>query len=220
MIDFSGYLFPGQAIQLIGEKPRRIIIEIGANDGKDTVEMLKHLNASDKIYAIEADPRCIEKHKNHINNPICQLTHAAVTNLDGEGIFHLCTSHFNDYGVWDCASSLKKIKHGLVVNPWLRYEQDVNVRYLTLNTFAQESCIDYVDFIWCDVEGAYGEVVDGGKEILKKTKFFYTECEDVETYEGEIMYPALKFKMEELGWELVHRFQYDALFVNKALIHE
>ena len=199
----------------------KIIVELGANDGYHSQEILNHMKEGDKLYCIEADSHCIGLHKNRINNDKCLLTHAAITDSDGEGIFHRCTSP-SPYGnpVWHYASSLKPIKHGLVVNPWLRYEDDITVRYITLDSFAKENGIDHIDFIWCDVEGAYAEVVDGAKEILKRTRYFYTECEDVETYEGEIMYSALRQKMESIGWELVYRFRYDALFINMGIINE
>jgi len=206
----------GKMFELINTGQPRTIIELGVNHGTTSEFLLQRMNKDEILYGIEADPRCIVKIKNKIKDPRFYITHAAVTDEDIESIeFHLCTAIHPGYGPWDCASSLKPIKHGLVVNPWLKYEEDVYVAGISLDTFTKCSFIDKVDFIWCDVEGAYAEVVDGGLETLKRTKYFYTECEDVETYEGEIMYPAMKTKMESIGWELVHRFKYDALFINK-----
>lgn len=196
----------------------KTIIELGANNGSSTREILSRMNGNDRMIAVEADPRCVGKINNHIHDSRLKLIHAAVTDKDVEEIeFHLCTAEYPGYGPWDCASSLKPIKHGLVVNPWLKYEQDVKVRGISLDTLYKENNVSLCDFVWCDVEGAYAEVVRGGTEAFKKTRFFYTECEDVETYEGEIMYPALKEMMEGIGWELVNRFRYDALFRNKEL---
>ena len=80
--------------------------------------------------------------------------------------------------------------------------------------------IDYIDFIWCDVEGNTGETVEGGLNILKKTKYFYTEARDnrLYGYEGELLYPDILKLMESIGFELVVRFESDVLFKNKALV--
>lgn len=209
-------LHPGQIIELLIEDDPKTILEIGSSNGEDSNRILKHLGELDRLFCVEADPRALDKHKKNVCDSRCSLTHAAITNIDSEGIFHLCTASYGNYGEWDLASSLKKIKHGLVVNPWLKYEKDIVVRYVKLDTFCGEKDI-IADFIWCDVEGAYSEVVDGGIKSLENAKYFYVECEDVETYEGEIMYPALREKMESLGYSLLHRFKYDALFKNERL---
>ena len=50
----------------------------------------------------------------------------------------------------------------------------------------EKNGIDTVDFIWMDVQGAEGEVLGGGKNILVNTRFVYTEYDDRELYEGQI----------------------------------
>ena len=37
-----------------------------------------------------------------------------------------------------------------------------------------------------DVQGAEGDVIEGGREILKRTRYLYTEYSDKELYEGEL----------------------------------
>jgi len=43
-----------------------------------------------------------------------------------------------------------------------------------------------VDFIWADVQGAEENLINGAKDTLKNTRYFYTEYSDEELYRGQI----------------------------------
>lgn len=212
-----GGMGKGEIRKLIEPYSPRTFIELGANNGSDTSSLLGQLGLEDRYIAVEADPRCVEKHKSRINDKRLTLIHAALNDHDGTGTFHMCTSPYANYGPWDCASSLRKPKQALVVNPWLRYEEDVEVRFITLDTLYSEYDLNIVDFVWCDVEGAFADVIRGGSDALKKTRFIYSEVEEDEQYEGQTLFPEVVKMMEVEGWELVFKFRYDALFRNKSL---
>ena len=65
--------------------------------------------------------------------------------------------------------------------------------------------MDAVDFIWADVQGAEADLVLGGRETLKRTRFFYTEYSNRELYEGQADLGQLLAMLPD--FELVHRYQ-------------
>ncbi len=206
--------------QLLTPYVPKVIVELGSHSGSDTRDFLSFMGRDDKIICVEADPRSILKHQNNIQDRRCKLIKAAVTDHDGQGLFHLSTAaspDFPEYGVWDASSSLKPPKRLLEVNPWVRYERDIIVKYMTLNTLYQRENLDIVDFLWVDVEGSFAEVVTGGSEALARTRFVYAEVENDEQYEGQTLYPTVLKMMQARNYELVFRFRHDALFRNLSL---
>lgn len=69
----------------------------------------------------------------------------------------------------------------------------------------------------CSCGADTAEAIRGGLNILKKTKYFYTEIteETLHGYEGDILYTDLLNLMESINFELVFKFKHDALFRNK-----
>jgi FkbM family methyltransferase len=63
---------------------------------------------------------------------------------------------------------------------------------------------DRIDLLFMDVQGAELKVIKGAKEILKNTRFIYTEYSVAELYSGA---PNLEIILEALGpeWELCEK---------------
>jgi hypothetical protein len=72
------------------------------------------------------------------------------------------------------------------------------------------------DLIWADVQGAEGDLVDGGAETLAQTRFFYTEFSDREWYEGQVSFADLAANLP--SFEVVEKFEMDALFRNTNIV--
>jgi len=192
---------------------RPIIVEIGANDGRDTCEILEVLDRKDlKMYCFEPDPRAAKEFYKRIQDGRCTLIPQAICNHDGKMELHMSSGKANARSKENIqSSSIKKPKKHLQFFPWCKFEKTVEVMTLKLDTWIEVEGIDRVDFIWADVQGAEEDLILGGLETLnKKTKYFYTEFYDVEMYEGQ---PNLK-KIKEL----LPRFEQIGKYGNNVLL--
>lgn len=190
--------------------PSPLILEIGANCGQTTIELIdKFPNAI--IHCFEPDPRAIKKFKNNINHPNVFLHEIAIGNQDGIIEFNQSAGGEEiDPEGWDHSGSIRKPKAHLEMFPWVRFEKKINVKVMRLDDWALDNGIDIVDFIWADVQGAEGDMILGGLELLKKTKFIYTEYYDNECYAGQL-------KLNEI-YQLLNQFLILVKYGNDVLL--
>ena len=161
--------------------PNSLIVEIGAHHGEDTEAFLREYPEA-FVCAIEADPRCIIKLKERLgNHPRCRIYECAISNVNGESDWYQSGGFHNGQEDWDYSSSLLKPKCHLDVFPTCTFDKIIQVKTNTLDSIIKQP----VDFLWMDVQGAEHLVFDGAKETLKQTRYIYTECEEIEMYEGE-----------------------------------
>ena len=90
-----------------------------------------------------------------------------------------------------------------------------HVPIMTLDTWADEHQIGAADFIWADVQGAEGDLVEGAASFLRSSRYLYTEYSNDQWYEGQITLAELQGKLPD--FELVRRYAMDALFENKRV---
>ena len=69
--------------------------------------------------------------------------------------------------------------------------------------------------IWADVQGAEENLIKGGLKTLSHTKYFYTEYEDDELYEGQITLDQIKNLLP--NFKAIGYFGNNVLFKNTAL---
>ncbi len=204
-----------QIAQLLAPYPSPTMFELGSNNGFDTVAFLTELKLT-RLVSVEADPRCIKRTAPLLQDPRFILIAAAIHDHNGTGTFHICTSinpNNIEWGPHDLGNSLRHPKEILVSAPWLVYE-DVEVSYVTLDYICEMLYISVIDFLWVDIEGANREMINGGKEALKKTRYLYLEVDRQENYEGEMLFEELSAAMTKLRFGLVHRFESDCLYRN------
>jgi FkbM family methyltransferase len=197
-----------------------VILDIGANDGSTTLSFLKEFPNA-KIYAFEPDPRAAAKFKAQIKDQRVQLFEIAIGSSDGQAEFHVSSgvppeAPASEYPQgWDQSGSLHAPKTHAQVWPWCKFESKITIPIRRLDTWAQEHLNNEIDFIWADVQGAEGDLIAGGTATLAKTRYFYTEYSNDEWYEGQ---PTLLQLSRNLNnFVIVHRFQMDVLFRNRAL---
>lgn len=173
--------------------PNPIIFEVGANHGTDTVRLAGIKGAT--VHAFEPEPRCdlSEMPRN------VKVNKVAVSNTKGIAVFNLSDSEGH---VWTYSSSLLKPKNHLTAHDYVKFNKTVNVPTIRLDDYCKENKIDYIDFLYMDVQGAEHLVFEGAKEILKKTKYIYTEYSDFEMYTGQK-------KLEDLLVQLENYFVMD-----------
>jgi FkbM family methyltransferase len=197
-----------------------VIFEIGSHMGLDT-KKIKDFTRSVNIHCFECDPRNIEIFKNQeidvFFNPI------AVSDKDGIIGFYQSTGNpnviFDDSVLnendWTASSSTKIPKDHLIDVPWCKFKESINVNCTRVDTYCKEKFIDYIDFVWMDVQGAEKEVISGFGDIIKKTRFIYTEYSDREFYEDGIFNKDSISKILGEDWTIVYDFGTDLLLENK-----
>lgn len=188
----------------------KIIVEIGAADGLDTMKLLNAFKHS-YIYAFEPDPRNIEKFKNNVMVSRVSFIEKAISNYNGFGKMHLSGTAENEDG-WTYSSSLKQPNLHLAMYPWCLFNKQSIVEVVTLDS-ALSHLEDKIDFIWADVQGSEGELIAGGQQVLKKTKYFYTEYYNDQVYDGQINADRIQ-KLLPGTWTIIHKWGSDILFQN------
>ena len=83
---------------------------------------------------------------------------------------------------------------------------------MTLDSWVQKEGIGMIDFIWADVQGAEADIIAGGKEALRNTRYLYTEYSNTELYEGQVNLNQLLKLLPD--FRVVRRYEYDVLLKN------
>lgn len=174
---------------LLGTDSARIL-EIGANDGSDTVEFLANFPTG-RIDCFECDPRAIDIWRRRIpsNHPRASLTEAALGETPGVMKFHQSGGDppgegMERYANWDKSGSLLAPDRHTDYSPWLKFPGTIDVRVTTLDEWrgADESI---VDFCWVDAQGAEGLILRGGQKTIRAVRWWYCEVHKNPYYHGQ-----------------------------------
>jgi FkbM family methyltransferase len=168
------------------------ILEIGAHMGFDT-EKINGLCRESNIHCFEPDPRNIEILKERKINEIVNLHTFSIGDRDGKCHLYLSDGKipektgnpYYDENPWTASNSIRLPKKHKDVFPWCGFERKIEIEQKKLDTFCEENKITDINFIWMDVQGCEDLVFNGGKKILQKTEYIYTEYSDQELYEGQ-----------------------------------
>jgi 2-O-methyltransferase len=204
-----GALGPEELRRLIA-KPDPVILDIGCNDGTHTLMFLSLFERA-RVYAFEPDARARRRFEAMVRDPRVRLFATAVAAADGVTEFYPSDGAPSAEWAarlpegWDFSGSIRKPKQHLDVHPWCRFGQKIEVEVTRLDTWAKKQAVEEVDFIWADVQGAETDLVLGGRETLKRTRYFYTEYSNRELYEGQADLARLLGMLPD--FELVHRYQ-------------
>ncbi len=200
----------------------RVVLELGAYRGEDTAH-LRGMFPNAHLYSFEPDPRNLEVLRRNGSAEITTLVDVAVGDRDGEATFRLSSAVMSSAPSWvtdpeySGSSSLKRPAAMVEIHPWLRLDEEITVRMLTLDTFVKTHGIDRIDLVWADVQGAEDLMIAGGQIALARTRFLYTECSEANEYEGQI---DLGEMLERLPgrWEVIERFPFDVLLRNLTVL--
>jgi FkbM family methyltransferase len=141
------------------------------------------------------------------------LFEGVVSNIDGELLFN--RSRTDNPLDLSYSGSVRKPKEHLIEWPFIKFDEQIKVKSITLDTFCEQNKIDFIDFIWADVQGAEEDLIKGASRTLEnKVKFLYIEYSNKEYYEGQINLQSLKNILGP-NWNLIKDFKTDALFENK-----
>jgi FkbM family methyltransferase len=204
-----------EEIAALIKKPNPTILEIGCNDGSDTLPFSAR-DAPGEIYCFEPDPRAIGRFKKHLGSHLdkVRLFEIAVSDRTDQIDFHASSGGDFPDG-WDLSGSIRRPKNHLIEHPWVKFEKAITVSTCRLDDWCAENDVKQVDFIWMDVQGAEGDVITGAPKILQKTRFLYTEYSNNETYEGQL---SLKSLLAQLpSFDVVARYPGDVLLRNRKI---
>lgn len=207
----AGALSADEIRELV-ERDDPVILEIGANCGQTTVELLQAMPRA-RIFAFEPDPRAIAKFRHNVRHPGVELYECAVGAANGTTTFHQSSGgeHDAEYREgWDQSGSIRQPRSHLQVYPWVKFEKQIEVPITRLDDWASAHGVARVDFIWADVQGAESDLIDGAERVLAHASFFYTEYSNHELYEGQVTLPGLVEKLPD--FDLVRRYPMDVLF--------
>ncbi len=135
------------------DPPPGPVLDVGAHAGEFS---LLALNEGRTVYAVEPDPdalACLRRNLSDRNS--LTVIDALVWKAEEELIFTLATSKADSsiFGADDPAKAT-----GVVCR-----------RATTLDRIAEDHGIDGLAFLKCDAEGAEPEVLEGGRELLRRT---------------------------------------------------
>jgi 2-O-methyltransferase len=114
----AGALSAPEIRQRVG-KEDPIIVEVGANCGQTTIEMLKEMPRA-TIYAFEPDPRAIAKFRAAVRHPNVHLYECAIGAVNGTIKFNQSSGgeQLSDYTQgWDQSASIRRPNSHLKVWP-------------------------------------------------------------------------------------------------------
>jgi FkbM family methyltransferase len=201
-------------IKKLINKENPMIFEIGCADGGDTLEFINTFNDLE-IYCFEPEPKNIKLVKEKINYPKHHLFEGVISDVNGELIFNRSrTDNPNDLSY---SGSIKKPKEHLNEWSFIKFDEQITVKSITLDKFCEDKKINLIDFIWADVQGAEENLIIGGLNTLNRNvRYFYTEYSNKEYYEGQLKLESL-LKLMGNNWELIKDFGSDVLLKNKTL---
>lgn len=203
-----------QVLNALSGKRDLTIVELGFCDGETTREFLKELSHKIKRYiAVEPVPSLFEQVSKDEDLKSVELIHAAISDKEGETELYISSgiSPVNGQNFY-ASSSIKKPNKVEKVFEGMKFDKPIKVRSVTLDALCEG--IDVIDLLWSDIQGAEKEMILGGKEALKKTRYIFTEVsEGGSYYDGEIGASELMSMLPE--FELVEHFGTDILIKNK-----
>ena len=184
-----------------------VIVELGAHLGEEA-EWLGHFNHS-RYVMVEADPLNYAEIANKAlrNSTSIQGLIAART-----GVATFYASH-NHAAKNRASGSIRKPTGHLKHFPEVTFHPVPRSLCFTLDYLAYQEGLFGIDFLWCDIQGAERDMIQGGGDTLAKTRYMMIEAEpEVELYEGQALKPELIAMLP--GWEVLRDFGYNLLMRN------
>lgn len=198
-----------------------VVVEAGCYDGMITLTLHEIVKKKlGRYIALECDPRSIHKIRcNQYFPSDVFLVEKAIADHDGTATLHISDGVSQDKFVYDCSSSILPPADVKEDWPEIRFEQSIEVPCITLDTLAKEHSIQHIDLIWADIQGAEAQMISGGSEILKHTKFLYLEHSgEREWYKGQWNLQQMIDELSKLDFGVYKQFTFDILFYNQKLI--
>jgi len=198
--------------------PNDVILEAGAFDGNDTLNLVKMVPKG-KVISFEPNPsryaELVEKTKNIYNVNTFPF---ALGEKNGTITFYVCHGAQND-PVYEGASSALPPSESMKIN----YQgPKIEVPCLVLDDWCKEHNQSKIDFMWLDLEGYELQVLKSSPQILSTVKAMFVETNFYEFRQGMTLYEDLRAFLEGNGFRLLAHgyykgYQGNAVFVRGDL---
>ena len=173
-----------------------IVIDCGAHIGADSVEISKIFPKS-KIYSFEPVPSIFKTLKNLTKNySNIDCFQIALSDKDGESKFFISS------GESDASSSLMNPTGHKEDHPEVRFDSEIIVKTMSLDSWAKKMNINKIDFLWLDMQGHEFNMLKASTEMLKTVSVIHTEVSLSKTYEGSVLYPEYRSWLESIGFKV------------------
>ena len=174
-----------------------LIIDCGAHVGADAVELarifpLGTIHCFEPVGAVFQSLKHNTRKFSNIHNH--QL---ALSNEDGHAKMYISS------GGSDGSSSLNRPKDHLQDHPDVLFDRTEEVPMKSLDSWAQMQGIDYIDFLWLDMQGHEFSMLAGSEIILPTVRAIHSEVSVKEAYEHSKLYPEYKAWLEKKGFRVV-----------------
>lgn len=179
-------------LKLFNFKSKLIIFDIGACEGEESIRYSR-LFPNSTIYAFEPLPKnldlIIQNIQNYKKNKI-NLIPYAVSDFNGTSEFFTSSgrpeneSESLDWDFGNKSSSLLQPEKSTMPK-WLHFDNKIEVKTITLESFISENKIETIDFAHMDVQGAELKVLKGAREHIEKIKAIWLEVSNVELYKNQ-----------------------------------
>lgn len=204
--------------RILMETPSPTVIELGACDGRYTNALFECCQGNACFFAFEPDPRNLARLTRNIPSRV-RLVSSAAGNVTGTMPFYLASPQPNgEIG----SSSISPFKDQSKAFEWCKMEGIVSVHCWRLDDFCKEHSVPFVDFIFMDIQGAERLMIEGAQEMLKSTRYLWTEFEGLTIKDEGTCYEHSS-SLERLlsllpGWRTLENTGGDALLVNDQCV--
>ena len=192
--------------QVLKLYPNPVIVELGAHVGEE-YQWLSLLKPS-KYVMVEPDSKNCRTILQNLKLRITPIE-CAIGSINGRIPFF---SSDNLESLNRASGSIRKPTGHLKHFPQVTFTP-AQTQVITLDTLAKIEGLDHIDLLWCDIQGAERDMIEGGRATLRKTRYMMIEAEpEVELYEGQALKPELIAMLPE--WEIIKDFQYNLFMKN------
>lgn len=195
-----------------------VIVEAGAHDGTNTVEMAEFWPYA-TIHAFEPIPSAAAAVAARIK-PFGERVQCHAIGLgpqDGE--VDMNVSGDGTAGSCQSSSMLRPTAAQLREYPDIPFGLTQRVPMRTLESWAAAARVSRIDFMWLDMQGYELAALDGAGHLLQSTSAIHMEVSNVRLYEGAPLYPEVKARMGSWGFvpriEAFFRVSGNVLFVRR-----
>jgi FkbM family methyltransferase len=173
-----------------------IMIDCGAHDGADTIELEKILGG--EIHAFEpVDDIYARLKRRTAVYPAIKCYQLALSDSNGKQSFYVSE------GASDASSSLMEPQDHLVDHPDTKFTRKIEVQTQTLDSWAADNHIRKIDMLWLDMQGFEMQMLQASKTIFPTVAVIHTEVSMKETYKGVPTYNYFRSYLEDNGFNLV-----------------
>jgi FkbM family methyltransferase len=175
-----------------------VIVEAGAHIGRDTMR-LAHAWPRGHVHAFEPVPAVYAQLRRNVARQQNVTTYPLAAGVaDGAATLHISG------GASDGSSSLLAPAAHLDVHPDVTFAEEIEVRAVTLDSWATTNRIGRVDFLWLDLQGAELGVLRAAPRVLEGVRAIQSEVSLLETYAGVTTYGPYREWLAEQGFDVSH----------------